>query len=64
MECLCYVEHTGEFENEIFQAQGSDGKFYLRLHYNHRCFTDVEIKFCPFCGRKLEKPIFDYYSSD
>lgn len=64
MECLCYVEYTGDLENEIFQSQGFDGKFYLRSHYNYVYFTDVEIKFCPFCGRSLEKPTFDYYSSD
>ena len=57
-ESIFYSEKQSSY---ILRVEG-----YHWDEYNDRIedHTDVEIKFCPFCGRSLEKPTFDYYSSD
>lgn len=43
----------------------SDVMSVVYNHNNGESFVgSFRIKVCPFCGRSLEKPVFDYYSSD
>ncbi len=52
-------ELCNDKQTEIYK--GLDKKWYMRVenshwdtYYDDYDFTDVEIKYCPFCGRKLE----------
>ena len=62
-KCLCErKQNIGEY-NSIYKC--TKDKWHLVLN-NFRLdrAMEVEINFCPFCGRKLEKEVFDYWSSD
>ena len=44
------------FQNDGYEVSGCKDEMYIEDRYTHEAGTAViEIKFCPFCGKELEK---------
>ena len=53
------------FENMSIKLDDGTMSIITKDKFSKSSFVgSLFAKFCPFCGRKLEKEVFDYWSSD
>lgn len=61
----CNGEFFKVFENMSIKLDDGIMSIITRDKFSKSSFVgSLFVKFCPFCGRKLEKEVFDYWSSD
>ncbi len=49
------LPRTGEGYAYIYQHHPINGGWTLHMNSKYRTFVDVQIKFCPMCGRELKE---------